>query len=297
MNASVCAVVVTFHPGEYLEQHLLKVLQQGAGLVLVDNGSKEGERMLLRSLASRYDFHLIENPENLGIATALNIGIRWVLEKRDSHFVLLLDQDSEIESGFVNRLLSSIEDTADDRVAMAVPQILNRATRASDGPRGFSAIPHLVAQTSGTLMRLSLFQSEGWFLDELFIDYVDYEFCLRIAANGWKILFCPSAVLFHSPGQSRAHTLFGIYMGTTSNYSPIRHYYLTRNCLWVTSRYFKRYPAWCVKEVFNLIKDKAKVLIFEKESATKLKMSFLGLMDALKMKLETREFTEESVSK
>jgi rhamnosyltransferase len=114
---------------------------------------------------------------------------------------------------------------------------------------------------------------------------VDYEYCLRAVTAGWVILHCEDAVLSHVPGNSRRHSLFGFYLGTTANYNPIRHYYLMRNGMWVLRRYWKRHSLWCAKQALLILKELTKVFIFEENRRAKFGFAVQGLTDARQGKL------------
>lgn len=288
MSASVCAVVVTYHPDRNFAQHVPILRGQVGGLVVVDNRSSDDIRAWLRELAAHQWFTLLENSGNAGIGAALNRGIRWAAAAGFEH-VLLLDQDSEISENFVASLVSRLrEHSPADRVGIVAPQLHNRNTKGRGGPWGASS-RYLVAQASGSLMPLAVFASEGWFREDLFIDYVDYEYCLRAVTAGWSISYCEEALLSHQPGNSRRHTFHGLYLGTTTNYSALRHYYSTRNGTWLMLRYWRRYPRWCTKNAFNMLKEKVKVVVFEDDCRGKLRSSLKGLADAFRGKLGKRE--------
>ncbi len=72
-----CAVIVTFHPPPAVLENLAKVRFQVEGLVVVDNGSSSLSLAPFRAAMCEMKFTLIENGANLGIAAALNIGVRW----------------------------------------------------------------------------------------------------------------------------------------------------------------------------------------------------------------------------
>jgi rhamnosyltransferase len=91
----VCAVVVTFHPASEVLANLSQVHQQVQNVVVVDNGSRLESLAPLRAASASAGFHLIENGENLGVATALNIGIRQA-QALGAVWVLLFDQDSAL---------------------------------------------------------------------------------------------------------------------------------------------------------------------------------------------------------
>ena len=73
----VCGIVVTFHPRPEDLENIAKLRPQVQGLAVVDNGSSEEKRNLLRIASRECDFTLIENGGRGGIATALNIGVKW----------------------------------------------------------------------------------------------------------------------------------------------------------------------------------------------------------------------------
>jgi rhamnosyltransferase len=292
MSDLVCGVIVTYHPDEELAQHIAVLRGQVGGLVVVDNRSSDSERVRLRELALQYSFTLLENSDNLGIGAALNQGVRWAAAHGVFRYVALFDQDSEASGSFVDAMVSFYHrHLLSEKVAVVAPRIQNRNTGASDGPRGTKKNQHLVAQTSGCLMPLHIFESQGWFKEELFIDYVDYEYCLRVVAAGWVIAYCEDAILSHVPGNSRRHTLFGIYLTTTLNYSPMRQYYSMRNGVWVMLHYWHRFPDWCVRLAFRVLKGRVRVAIFEQQRKAKLFLTVRAIQDAFKDNLGKRAFS------
>src|SRR5258708_20319300 len=92
-GADVCAIVVTYHPDAGLPNRLSSVSAQTGAVVVVDNGSADAERSMLREAASDPKIDLLLNPENLGLARAINIGIQRAAALGYS-WVLLLDQNS-----------------------------------------------------------------------------------------------------------------------------------------------------------------------------------------------------------
>jgi rhamnosyltransferase len=287
MSNNVCAVIITYHPAQDLAQHIAHLRKQVAGLVIVDNGSHEAERAILRELAQLHSFTLLENSGNLGIGAALNRGIQWAAGDGRFEYVALFDQDSGAPHTFIADLVSCLEQhTARGSVAIVAPRIHNRYTGSTDGgPLAARRGQYLVAQTSGSLMPLRVFNSAGWFKEELFIDYVDYEYCLRVVSAGWEILYCDKAVLSHAPGNSRRETILGIYLGTSLNYSPLRHYYLMRNGVWVLHKYWRQQTRWCAKHACSILKGMIKVFMFEKGRLIKLGCSLSGFIDASRGKL------------
>ena len=52
----------------------------------------------------------------------------------------------------------------------------------------------MVAITSGSLMPVEIFDRCGWFEEDLIIDRVDDEYCLRVRSMGYTIALCRGGV-------------------------------------------------------------------------------------------------------
>jgi rhamnosyltransferase len=278
---NVTAVVVTFHPDSEVFSNLSKVHQQVQSVVVVDNGSHLESLAPLRVACSSFGFHLVENGENLGIATALNIGIRKA-QILGANWVLLFDQDSTITSGFTQAMLDSFASSRwNNHLAILVPRYIDK--------RSGSTLPALelkggeleIAITSGSLVPMSVFRDHGLFEDELFIDAVDFEFSLRMRSQGFHIEECSKAVLLHSPGTPRTYRFREHYLFQTTNYSPVRRYYQARNHVWIVRHYWNRFLFFCFKRSFNIAKDYVKILIAEDAKWDKLQAGWKGALDGI----------------
>jgi rhamnosyltransferase len=96
-DASVAAIVVTFYPRPEHLRSLAKIRAQVDLLIVVDNGSHASELAQIRIATQDPGLRLIENGENLGIAAALNQGVR-AAQQVGCRWVALFDQDSELTS-------------------------------------------------------------------------------------------------------------------------------------------------------------------------------------------------------
>jgi len=83
--------------------------------------------------------------------------------------------------------------------------------------------------TSGSFIPISVLDDVGIMREELFIDFVDIEWCLRARAKGYEIVSFPKVEIAHHLGDSSVS-----FMGT--NYpihSPLRMYYYFRNAMYL----------------------------------------------------------------
>ena len=269
----VLAVVVTYNPGAFLFEHLAALRPQVDAVLVVDNGSRNVAEVACA--AERTGCRLIANPDNTGIAHALN---QAVAITRDEGFKWLatFDQDSLVSSDLINKLLDVYEHhPLKPSLGVVVAAHRDRATgRDYYDPRDVLAewpTSRLLRTTitSGGLVQVSVFDRTGLFDDALFIDFVDHDFYLRARRFGFLIVEAKVAILAHSLGDTTEHRLFGRYV-TCSNHSAQRRYYMTRNQLEVYRRFALQEPGWSMRGFSYLLVGSAIALLFEEDRWAKL---------------------------
>ena len=279
---ALCAVVVTYNPDLEVGVNLRALRSQIGAIVVVDNGSAHDKLLTLRAVCGELEFSLLENGVNLGIATALNQGVRWAREQHAS-YVFFLDQDSMVPPGFVATMLACFaQSSTPEQIGVLVPRYVDQHNGNVLCPPGSRGNELDAATTSGSLTPMCVFDCVGEFAEELFIDYVDYEFSLRVRAQGLSIRECAEATLLHNPGKTTTHRILGLITFRSSNYSPARRYFQTRNRIWVTRRYWNKFPAFCLWQLWVGLKDFAKVALAEGERGPKLRYFWRGLLDGLR---------------
>lgn len=277
----VCAVVVTFHPRTEDFVNLERVRPQVENLVVVDNGSPEEHLQVLRRMAAKLQFALIENGQNRGIAAALNRGVQWA-EGKDSRWVALFDQDSSVTDGFIEQMLADFERCARQRnIVLLVP-------RYKDPVSGVERVCSLhpdggpfVTITSGSLLPMSAFEKCGYFKEELFIYTVDDEYSLRVRSRGYSIGLSPNSILLHVSGVPTDYRLFGRPLFQTTNYRPGVRYYISRNRVWMALAYGRQYPRWVRGAFRSSFIDLCKLAIAEDARWAKVRMILLGFRDGM----------------
>lgn len=277
---SVCAVMVTYHATAEMLESIPRVMEQVQALVVVDNGSNSDELNLLRVATQASGVHLVENGENLGIAEALNQGVRWAIGK-GYLWVVLFDQDSRITDGFIGQMFATWESHPDRaRVCSIHPRYMHpktglegRVRRAHDGGP-------VISITSGALMPVWIFDRIGGFASEFFIDWVDIEYCYRIRAAGFLIADSREAALLHAAGDPKPFSLLGFHF-RPGHHSAIRWYYMSRNRVAVYRKYFRVFPVWILKSMVESVKDTIKSLIVEDNRAVKFRNFVLGTWDGI----------------
>lgn len=223
-----------------------------------------------KTFFSTENITLIENRGNLGIACALNQAMKYAI--RDGFELLLtMDQDSKISETLVASMIRVFEN--DDKIGIVCPNIVHKKNSHPTIEKHLKEVK--IAMTSGSIIRLSLVNVIGEFKDKFFIDYVDYEYSLRVLANGYKIIKLNDAFVFHSLGNMTEKRIFSIRIFPT-NHSAIRYYYRTRNRFNLYKLYQAQFPEVINKDKLDFIKEIIKLLLLEKEKILKLQMILKG---------------------
>lgn len=253
-SAELATITVTYHPSIEVLHAQLIALPLSSLKLLIDNASdKEAIRAMQAMVTVIPNTHLIENSINIGLAAALNQGVRLAKQMRpETQWCLLLDQDSEPEKGSIDALLLGMEQLRQrgGNVGCVGPMLIDAATGLSHGfhqttkwfwrrvypPVGsMEPVPCSNLNGSGTLVSINLFLEMGGMDEPLFIDHVDTEWAFRLLSRGYTLWGIPRSIFRHRMGQgSLRYWLFGWRVWPQR--SPLRHYYLFRNAMWLMKR-------------------------------------------------------------
>lgn len=276
----VCAVVITFFPDAGFPERLKKIAAQVSRVIVVDNGTTgESKLNLEMALGVRETVTCIRNSENLGVATALNQGIRKALEDDGrSDWIVTFDQDSLPAGGMVEKMLSVWNSHPhSDKLMVAGPRTVffgstPRTHAALDGP--WREVTYVI--TSGSLISRRAFAVAGYFNEGLFVDYVDIEYCLRLGTLGYQVIEVHSAEILHQMGKLEERLLMGEQVHPT-HHPPLRRYYQFRNALLLHRQYGVSQRPWRRKNRIILMKIMILILLYEKQRLRSLLQILRGI--------------------
>ncbi len=284
---SVCAVIISYYPNKEIISNISALIEQVDEIFVVDNGSGTVTQNLLEPLSRHPKINLIFNAQNVGIAAALNIGIRHA-RMVGHEWVCTFDQDSRVTPSMIGSMLA-VYDTYPDKnsVSGLSPRYRDTTNGSTWGSRlkypRDKALPYaepLVVMTSGNLVKLAVFDVVGCFNEALFIDQVDHEFCLRCATHGYKILEVYDAILEHGLGVPTQHKFLGKTI-VTSNHSTLRRYYIARNGVYVYKKFIFKYPVWVLKDAYAIFKEIFTLLVFESNRRQKMAAVSKGIIHGI----------------
>jgi rhamnosyltransferase len=272
------AVIVTFNPCPKVIDNVRVLVGQVDLVVVVDNGSVRESIPVLQSLSSEANVLVLRNEKNLGIGAALNIGIKHGTSL-GYQWVLTFDQDSRTASSYVqemSQIYARVPDNED--VAIICPTYVQEKTGLRFAHRtensqeidvsllNYSEVATTI--TSGNLMKTELFSQIGFFNEELFIDLVDHEFCLRCRNARMRIIELHDVVLTHNLGDPVGRSVLGLPI-YSSNHSHIRRYYKYRNSIIISRQWFSSDPKFFLNEAKGFLIEPFKILLLERQKFSK----------------------------
>ncbi|MCX6282918.1 MAG: glycosyltransferase family 2 protein [Bacteroidetes bacterium] len=204
-------------------------------IIVVDNASPTKKPAILKE--KHPDIILIESKENLGFAGGNNLGIRIAKGK----FHLLINNDTEVDPGFIEPLVSKLQ--MDPSLGVVSPKIRYFYQPELIQYAGFTTINPITVRNRGIgfqeadkgqhdqdsyteyaygaamMIPLEVMMKVGLMADIFFLYYEEMDWMQRIKDAGYKIGYVYNSLIFHKDSI------------TTGTMSPLKIYYLNRNRL------------------------------------------------------------------
>lgn len=237
--------------------------------VIVDNGSKEKFKV--------EGIKVIRSEENLGFAGGNNVGIKYGLDW-DAGYILILNNDTAVDKNLIKELIETAG--SDSKIGIVVPKIYftkgfefhkNRYKENDLGKvlwfgggimdwknvigrhRGVDEVDNgqydeVVSTDYATgccmFIKREVFEKVGLFNEKYFLYCEDSDLSIRVKRAGFKIVYCPGAVLWHKNAGSSG-----------GSGSSLQDYFITRNRLLFGMKYAP------LRSKLALIKESLKLLI------------------------------------
>ncbi|MEQ8304004.1 MAG: glycosyltransferase family 2 protein [Cyclobacteriaceae bacterium] len=226
----VAGVVVLYNPDGNVTSNIDSYLHQVERLFVVDN-SEFINKEIVSKVSSNKKVKYIGNRGNRGVAFALNKGIDAAIEE-GFRWLLTMDQDTSLPEGAVETMYKFGAVSCADNVGLVSPKHIpeQKESKIDD----FVQVSYTM--TSGNLLNLDSVREVGGFIDDLFIDHVDHEFCFRLNRAGYKIFESDGIAIEHKLGEDINKAFLG-YKVAVRGHSPFRLFYMVRNGLIVSKIY------------------------------------------------------------
>jgi len=268
----LASCVVLYNPDEGVVDNI-KTYASGVDEVFaVDNSDEPNAPLLDRITALVENVTVIPMHGNQGIAAALNRGLKEA-SRRGYGYILTMDEDSYFTDDTLQRYKDKAEAlfASDEKVIQV--GIHNSGDKDDDLVVNNETPDWLI--TSGSIMRVKDSLAAGGFLEKLFIDEVDREFCYRAADRGYSFRRVLDLTMQHNLGSPIRGKIFGREF-EAMGHSKIRKYYIFRNCTYV----MKTYPRTRKPYRHFLFATWLKTILVEDDKMNKLKYMRMGRRDA-----------------
>jgi len=284
---NICAVITTYQPDAYFSLRVERVRSQVGKVVIVDDRGNDYNLDILQNwFGDLADVTLHHNSENVGIASSLNRGAA-IARSYGYDWILTLDDDSTVNPKMVEQLLFYLRKTDEGSpvgligMSWTQPGVREQVTNVNpDCPW----MDKCYIITSGSLFSLATFDEIGPFRDEFVIGFVDYDYCLRARAKGYRVIKVNEIGFEHVLGQPTAYRRFGRTM-LARNCSAERLYYLHRNSTILLREYFWRDPKCVCIVMLHQFRMFFKVAFFEQAKMCKMRSMWRGMLDGLHNRL------------
>lgn len=265
MSAKVTIVLVNYNGFEDTKDCLCSLQNLNYSdwdVVVVDNCSSEiPSPETLEYIKTNAT--LIRLEENLGFSGGNNVGIRYAIEAK-ADYILLLNNDTTVESDFLRILVDAAEKNTDVGIVSGKIKFYSRPQYIwfgggyfdfSDGTIGHERYNELdieqgnivrdITFATGCLMLIpvDVIRMVGFMEEKYFLYSEDTDYCCRVLRNNLRILFCEKAVIYHKVSAST---------GKNSNLSS---YYTVRNKLYIIRSYVDNKTKAYTKMLLSIVKD------------------------------------------
>jgi rhamnosyltransferase len=278
----VCAIIVTYNIGAGILKCFDSIEGQVNEVVIIDNGSDKNTIDVLKGLERQTNLRIFYNDENMGIAAAFNTGITYAL-KKGYDWVLTLDHDSIATPDMVQDLLEAYDflkskgQNSKVGILCPVPYDINAKIYLRREMKSTDDIVNVkMAISSGSLTSRNVFKDIGLFNEELFLYYVDDDFCLRLRKAGYKIFLVKRAILLHAEGRREFKRLLWKSV-PFNNYSATANYYVFRNGIFILKKHMLFDGSYMMIIMLRMTADLVRIVLFSNDKLNNIKQSLTGL--------------------
>lgn len=210
-------VVVLYFPSEDNLNNIKQYSSYFTKLIVIDNTPN----------CSSCFFNLLSNisyiplNKNYGLGYALNLGLNKLIEE-GYDYAMTLDQDTKIEYKNLEEYYNFI--SLNNNIAIISPNYIIDRKRLKKTSK--KCTQTLFTMQSASVFNLKIFKLLGGFNEKLFIDCIDYDYCLKANRHDYDILIYNDYYVYHNPGITKKIPIINYKYGYCS---PTRIYYQSRN--------------------------------------------------------------------
>jgi rhamnosyltransferase len=284
---NICAIIVTFNPNiAILNQVISSLSNQVNKIYLYKNSDYAFDENSFLSI--------LGNGDNIGIGKAQNLLLKTAI-KEGYEYALMSDQDTIYPKDFCNEMITVFPN---DKFTIALAPgwsnknssinyngfhvIIRNSLQHDTNSKKLIKISHCIS--SGMLIKLNFINKVGFFCENLFIDWIDNEWCWRINNKGFNIYGNPNIIIDHNLGDKNI-SYFNIRF---TKRSTLRNYYIIRNAVYLfVYTDYKLYKFYLFKKI---IQHFILSIIFSDKKIKEITILFKSIKDGIFKKLGKANF-------
>ncbi|HET9621043.1 MAG TPA: glycosyltransferase family 2 protein [Kofleriaceae bacterium] len=199
----LCAIIPTYNNPQTVAEVVARVRAHVADIVVVDDGSVEPARGIVRALGDAGHCHVVVRPHNGGKGAAVKDGLRWA---RDHGFdyALQIDADLQHNTDDIPRLVAAVRDVPEGTLVLAQPVFDASAPRGRLRARKITKFMAMV-ETLGTragdpLCGFRIYPVAPALRARTWGDAMDFdpEIAVRLVWQGVAIAHVPTPVIYRA---------------------------------------------------------------------------------------------------
>jgi N-acetylglucosaminyl-diphospho-decaprenol L-rhamnosyltransferase len=202
----ITIIIVTYKSAHIVSEALKSIVGQGYRIIIVDNGSNDNLKDCLQQKYSNSGIELVILENNCGFGKANNFALHMV----ETKYAFLLNPDAIINAQSINNLVEESE--KDIQIAIAGPfptlkikpdqdEIGKEISNYKKSCKVFYE-DNKIIQTDFMcggylLLKMEIFKNIGFFDENLFLYWEDYEISKRSVDKGYRNILVKSSNVFH----------------------------------------------------------------------------------------------------
>jgi len=277
-NKPFVSIIVPVHNGIEFTKRMIKSLKNifyhNYKIIIVDDGSTDKTYEKVKDYNK--DIIIIKGNGNLFWSGGVNKGIKHALNKLNTDYILLLNNDNLVEKNFLNELVKTAQKNEADVVSSKVFYENKKGMFYGGGIITWSGLLKLIRDKRfkkttpvqwftgmGVLIKKDLFEEVGFFDEKEFPQYYgDSDFALKVYKNGYKILYEPESIIYNDKRQSFDSHKKNIKLllknltefKSPHNFKIVKKFYKKHMPIWklpviIFHKYFKYFASFFISKI------------------------------------------------
>jgi len=215
----VSILILNYNGLRYVDRCLSSVLCTSYPrfeVVFIDNASRDGSyEYVKREYSASQRLKIVRNDRNYGFAKGNNVGARYAR----GEYLVFLNIDTEVDPDWLKEAVEALE--SDPSIGAAQLKLLRMDDPQRLDTCGHKLTPYgftyeiglndeasrynrpfevLAGKGAALMVRRDVFKEVGGFDEDYFLLREETDLCWRIWLRGYRVVFIPSAVVYHAVG-------------------------------------------------------------------------------------------------